>query len=254
MKYRKNADRVQQAIDIGKLAAFGGVAYVGYKIYEAYMAYVKKEAGLGPIPALVKPNPEVFERQSKEILDSYATAGYITKMMFDGDGGKDGLGGIKGLLEADNKSRISGKGRLMSDEAHDRYFKFIQLVEDGKIELIDNWTAEKPDPRILADRPVAQNRDNEIKQILAAAIKTETVTKTNFDKLEALRAEVQPILKKYYEYKNAGKAVPEMYNPNKLPISIKVLQMTQTFLNETKNGRYMLDEQGNKKFIKIVEA
>ena len=233
-KYKKN-DRVDQAISVGKLAMFGGIAYAGYKIYKEYT----KSKG----PAIVKVKPEEERKITENTKKQHTSAGYIS---------------VADLEHIEQMLSNHDKGAYKLDATAYKNLKDVKdKVTSKEIKVIEQYDKLYPDPskKITAsDYPDATNKDSYTKAIIAEAIKTEKITRDDFKKLEALKNEAQPILKGYYEYKDKDAEIPLQFLPEKSPLSIKVLQMTQTFINETNKGSYMLDEAGNKKYIKIVEV
>jgi len=169
-KYKKNADRVQQAIDVGKLALYGGIAYAGYKIYQEYKGKKSDwDEAKNRKPVVI--SVESQRETAKYVEDVFSAAGYIAQADFDvlnnliikheepfvqvdytGPSGSIDIGWIVSLLDpkmaSATKTTISGSQKL-DEQTYKSLFETRKKIMAGTIKLIPAYTKEKPDPRTL---------------------------------------------------------------------------------------------------------
>lgn len=180
MKRYRNNDRVQQAIDITKLAMIGGVGYIGYKAYLAILKELRDREKFGNRSEL-KVSPIAQQETARFVDNIFTAAGYMSRddfaklneIMVRQDipetkalstrvlaskfvlGGGGALvdymfpGFYKKIIGTDKNMVTTVASSKMDEEA----FKLIKDTHDKvmqlKIKLIDKYTDEQPDPRTI---------------------------------------------------------------------------------------------------------
>jgi len=197
----------------GRLATGGGYVALGYGMWKLFNAFkefkTKKEE-------YITVNPAAADKIATDAYDMFTGVKYISM---------EDINNLMNFVIHETDTRKKGK-KSISDSAFQKLLATLDAASRADFKILKAYNDQYPDPRI-EKLPDVQKMDDLVTAILDRAYKNGTVSQTDLQTLKDIESQAKPVIKQYYELKNANKPIPTPLLENRWLLQLKTLQAAQ---------------------------